>query len=441
MEITYATGAKVILQGPVTYEVDSNGGYLSVGKLTGKLETKTQDPRPKTEEADIHPSSFILHPFVIRTPTATVTDLGTEFGVEVDESGGTKSHVFRGAVGLQLATADGNSVGEPVILGENQSARVSLGTDRVPRMHRFTGKHETFVRQMPPRPARVLLYDTFDNPVDSKKCDDEWLSNSGQHDYGLNAYLSARQTGLWHPICYLRGGDYAKGPWFAQVAHVACPGKLNLLTDRGYAGWVLVNATFPRDIVVSAELDPVALHCLEWALVPKTVVGDLSSENWMALGVRGEGLEPDQKELPLAPNAGAVFRIRSNGDWDCFENGAHIAHGRVSPAHPYLVVMRVLGDQLEIAVNEAVLHLDSDGSVAAHTLHGRAAETRENFVSLGAGDNRAPAVTSGFDIHSADNLTITEARPGAFAAIVSPRPTPDTPPPGRKEPSHAPTVK
>ena len=40
MEITYDTGAKVILQGPVTYEVEANGGYLAVGKLTGKLEKK-----------------------------------------------------------------------------------------------------------------------------------------------------------------------------------------------------------------------------------------------------------------------------------------------------------------------------------------------------------------------------------------------------------------
>ena len=40
MEITYDTGAKVILQGPVTYSVETNGGYLAVGKLTGKLEKK-----------------------------------------------------------------------------------------------------------------------------------------------------------------------------------------------------------------------------------------------------------------------------------------------------------------------------------------------------------------------------------------------------------------
>lgn len=44
LELTYDTGAKVILQGPVTYEVDSAaGGYLSVGKLTAKLEKKAED--------------------------------------------------------------------------------------------------------------------------------------------------------------------------------------------------------------------------------------------------------------------------------------------------------------------------------------------------------------------------------------------------------------
>ena len=36
MEITYDTGAKVILQGPVTYEVETNGGYLAVGKVDGE---------------------------------------------------------------------------------------------------------------------------------------------------------------------------------------------------------------------------------------------------------------------------------------------------------------------------------------------------------------------------------------------------------------------
>ena len=44
MEITYDTGAKVILQGPVTYEVQSkDGGYLSLGKLTARVEDEGRE--------------------------------------------------------------------------------------------------------------------------------------------------------------------------------------------------------------------------------------------------------------------------------------------------------------------------------------------------------------------------------------------------------------
>ena len=49
-----------------------------------------------------HQSSIINHQssnsFVIRTPTATVTDLGTEFGVDVSREGVTETHVFVGSV-------------------------------------------------------------------------------------------------------------------------------------------------------------------------------------------------------------------------------------------------------------------------------------------------------------------------------------------------------
>ena len=89
MEITYDTGAKVILQGPVTYEVESvAGGYLSVGKLTAKLE-KNDKSGTLNAERSASSSSFIVHrsSFAVRTPTAIVTDLGTEFGVEVGKSG------------------------------------------------------------------------------------------------------------------------------------------------------------------------------------------------------------------------------------------------------------------------------------------------------------------------------------------------------------------
>ncbi len=86
IEITYDSGAKTVLQGPVTYEVDSkNGGFLAVGKMTGKVVGKNGER------------------FAVRTPTAIVTDLGTEFGIDVDANGTTTSHVFQGLVEVQVA--------------------------------------------------------------------------------------------------------------------------------------------------------------------------------------------------------------------------------------------------------------------------------------------------------------------------------------------------
>ena len=143
MEITYDTGARVILQGPCTYEVESSrGGFLSLGRLTARVEKKgavgsrqsavefpseslptahyplptdrgskgertanltlaqnarepttSLAPRPLARKSELrtpkseisNPQSLIPNPlFSIRTPTAIVTDLGTEFGVEVD---------------------------------------------------------------------------------------------------------------------------------------------------------------------------------------------------------------------------------------------------------------------------------------------------------------------------------------------------------------------
>ena len=120
MEITYNTGAKVILQGPATYGIEStSGGYLSLGKLTARVEDKgpgtrgqgSEKANPKSEIRNPKsPGPWLLAPdplFSIRTPTAVVTDLGTEFGVEVDEDGTTESHVKQGKVDVRIVDAQG----------------------------------------------------------------------------------------------------------------------------------------------------------------------------------------------------------------------------------------------------------------------------------------------------------------------------------------------
>jgi hypothetical protein len=174
LEIAYDTGARVILQGPCTYEVESRtSGYLTLGRLTARVEKKGEGGRRKAERSEtsdhsiaksqiIDPSSpFPLPPsafFSVRTPTAIVTDLGTEFGVEVDESGASEAHVYRGKIELRAvdrSDADPNTVP----LGENESARVELGKDRVAKVVREPSRPGTFVRQLPRR-APVKLFNT-----------------------------------------------------------------------------------------------------------------------------------------------------------------------------------------------------------------------------------------------------------------------------------------
>jgi hypothetical protein len=152
MEITYDRGAKVILQGPCIYVVESEtGGYLSQGKVTALVTKKAEDGRRKAEKNDdlrmmndelsaknqdsksTHYSSFITHHsflsplpsplFSIRTPTALVTDFGTEFGVEVNKDGATASHVFRGKVVLTVLDGD-EKQNRKIALAANESARI-----------------------------------------------------------------------------------------------------------------------------------------------------------------------------------------------------------------------------------------------------------------------------------------------------------------------------
>ena len=131
MEITYDTGAKVILQGPVRYSVEANGGYLAVGKLTGKLEKKASDP------------------FAIRTPTATVTDLGTEFGVEVSRDGTTNTHVFAGEVQIVTGTDPGDTGRQTQVISAGQTARVAHNQAISVGKEVSAGIENRFARVMP----------------------------------------------------------------------------------------------------------------------------------------------------------------------------------------------------------------------------------------------------------------------------------------------------
>jgi hypothetical protein len=162
MEITYGNGARVILEGPATFQVESaGGGYLSVGKLTARVESRESRVESQGRRGDRSPLSTLdSQLFSVRTPTALVVDLGTEFGVEVDQSGTTRSYVFRGRVQLR-PTRGGKETGRVIPLEEDDSASVQAAQDRTVEVTRGASRSSTlgFVREMP-RPIRIMLFST-----------------------------------------------------------------------------------------------------------------------------------------------------------------------------------------------------------------------------------------------------------------------------------------
>jgi hypothetical protein len=139
LEISYSTGAKVILQSHVAYLVESeNSGRLLQGRMTVHFEKKNDGAEAKgasrqlaagnrqtsaeRSEAQVpspssQPRPLPAPPFLIHTPLATVIDRSAAFGVEVSGSrytepdgelikpGVTYARVFAGEIEVQVRTA------------------------------------------------------------------------------------------------------------------------------------------------------------------------------------------------------------------------------------------------------------------------------------------------------------------------------------------------
>ena len=103
-QITYGNGAVVLLEGPASFRIDSpKSGFLARGKLMARADT---------EES---------RQFTIITPDARFEDLGTEFGVMIDDKGRSAVAVFAGKVKAEAKLADGRWT-VPVSLGRGEAA-------------------------------------------------------------------------------------------------------------------------------------------------------------------------------------------------------------------------------------------------------------------------------------------------------------------------------
>jgi hypothetical protein len=316
MEITYDTGAKVILQGPVTYQVESgSGGYLAVGKLTARVEKREERREGKGEGKTVERSGLSVHGspkprllsyssprsspssslFSVRTPTAVVTDLGTEFGVEVDKQGGTKSHVFRGSVYVQTLDANAKKEGSVIVLHDGEA--VQIGMDRHDGangivMRRVGCDSKAFVRRMVRTPKTLDLLDVV--------AGGSGLGHLREH--GIDP-TSGMQDPVFVPGKLVGDGKYHPAPWRSNLIDGV------FIPDGGSGPAVLDSAghafnSFPH--TAGATLGSI------WARSGKTKSAGKSPHAWVYDLGGGEQFMPDNRGLLcMHANAGITFNLEA----------------------------------------------------------------------------------------------------------------------------------
>jgi hypothetical protein len=110
MEIELKAGTKLVVEGPADWTIDGeNRATLRSGKLTARITPQAIG-------------------FTLDTPSARIVDLGTEFGVVVDDKRATDVIVFRGEVNVKSPAMFKGAANDPppsVRLTTGQSSHVS----------------------------------------------------------------------------------------------------------------------------------------------------------------------------------------------------------------------------------------------------------------------------------------------------------------------------
>ncbi len=109
VRLAFATGSQVTLGGPARFRlVGRNRLRLSFGHLAAHVPGSARG-------------------FAVETPTATIVDLGTRFGVHVEQNGESEVHVFEGSVRLQPKPRQkgGDPPPAPTVITANQAVRIN----------------------------------------------------------------------------------------------------------------------------------------------------------------------------------------------------------------------------------------------------------------------------------------------------------------------------
>lgn len=134
--ISFNSGAAAIVEGPARLSLESNNrAFLQSGRIT----------------AEVPPAAS---GFTINTPRLNVVDIGTRFGVAVDENGDTELHVMEGVV--EASRTSGNVTA--ILVREGSALRADERTRSELKSIYYAGENFTLQVGSPTIPQPALHY-------------------------------------------------------------------------------------------------------------------------------------------------------------------------------------------------------------------------------------------------------------------------------------------
>ncbi|HBO44020.1 MAG TPA: hypothetical protein DD670_08820 [Planctomycetaceae bacterium] len=149
VEIQFADGARTVLEGPATFVIRGrNAGSLTRGRLAAVVPPEARG-------------------FAVETPSARVVDLGTEFGVWVDDRGRVEAHVFGGQIGVTVPTST-DSPGLAALLIKGEAVRIAAAdtVGKSPTIVRMPAAAKRFTRSIDlPEPTILFAHHGSADPT------------------------------------------------------------------------------------------------------------------------------------------------------------------------------------------------------------------------------------------------------------------------------------
>jgi len=290
--------------------------------------------------------------FSVRTPTAVVTDLGTEFGVAVDKSGDTTSHVYCGSVRVQMI----GRCNEETVLNENESAIVQNDADSLRLIvGDGTAVPLEFVRRIPAKPAFIDLLDVVAGGNGWSRRREKGIdASTGEVDF---KFAEKRRHG---------DGRYVDVVWSKLIDGVFIPdggaGPVQLdSAGHSFGGFpVTSNLTYGSLFARAAEIAP-----------DKT---EDEMKHWVyRIGRCREFMPQDRGLLTFCPNVGITFDLEAlrahNPGFRPSRLLATIGMGDVRPYYPeagnladfwVFVDGRLTWKQLKLSPNDGAISVETE---------------------------------------------------------------------------------